>query len=246
MLTSLNLSATGLTLEAAPTLLEQLCKFSALKHLDISDNPGLRMLSVGLLHFATSLDTLACDGFSQNLFTTPDKNPGQIRQFFQTPPEAMTRGKACWEVNLAAAELTPAVAQEAASVIRLCPPLNCLDLSANVELGSGGACDILSSLEGTRLATHLFRLSIKHCPGTQASSLRYLRLSRTSLQVEGVSKLAELLKRFPNLRLLDLSGNVALDRTSVSLLIDALQGKMAVILVIIVQSPPPISPQCTS
>ena len=53
--------------------------------------------------------------------------------------------------TLAAAELTTAMAQEVANVLRLCPSLNRLDLSANVKLGSGGVCDILSSLKGTRL-----------------------------------------------------------------------------------------------
>jgi hypothetical protein len=150
-LTSLNLSGTGLTLEAAPVMLEQLHKFSRLKHLDISDNPGLRLLSVGMLQFASRLDTFACDGFSQNLFSTPGENPGRMRQLLETPPDTMVHVEAVWEVNLAAAELTPAMAQEVANVLRLCPSLNRLDLSANVKLGSGGVCDILSSLKGMRL-----------------------------------------------------------------------------------------------
>ena len=244
LLTSLNLSGTGLTLEAAPMMLEQLCKFSVLKHLDISDNPGLRLLSVGMLQFATRLDTLACDGFSPNLFSTPGENPERIRHLFQTPPDAMVQVETDWEVNLAAAELTPAVAQEAANVLRLCPSLNLLDLSANVKLGSGGVCDILSSLKGTPLDSHLFHLCITRSPGTQASSLRHLKLSRTSLQVEGVSKLAEQLQMFPKLRVLDLSGNPGLDRASISLFIDALQGKLALILCLV--QLPPILMLCNS
>ena len=239
LLTSLNLSGTGLTLEAAPVMLEQLYKFSVLKHLDISDNPGLRLLSVGMLQFATRLDTLACDGFSPNLFSTPGENPGRIRQLFETPPGAMVQVETDWEVNLAAAELTPAMAQEAASVLRLCPSLNRLDLSANVKLGCGGVCDFLSSLKGTRLDSHLFHFSVKRSPGTQASSLRHLSLSRTSLQVDGVPKLAEQLKRFPKLGVLDLSGNPGLDRVSISLCIDALQGKLALIL-FLCSIPPPM------
>jgi hypothetical protein len=244
LLASLNLSGTGLTLEAAPIMLEQLYKFSVLKHLDISDNPGLRLLSVGMLQFATRLDTLACDGFSPNLFSTPGDNPGRIRQFFQPPPHAMVQVETDWEVNLASAELTPAVAQEAANVLRLCPSLNLLDLSANVKLGSGGVCDILSSLKGTPLDSHLFHLCITCSPGTKASSLRQLKLSRTSLQVEGVSKLAEQLQMFPKLRVLDLSGNPGLDRASISLFIDALQGKLALILCLV--QLPPILMVCVS
>jgi hypothetical protein len=246
LLTSLNLSGTGLTLEAAPMMLEQLCKFSVLKHLDISDNPGLRLLSVGMLQFATRLDTLACDGFSQNLFSTPHENPGRIRQFFETPTNVYDaiwmRIAIDWEVNLAAAELTPAMAQEAANVLRLCPSLNRLDLSANVKLGSGGVYDILSSLKGTRLDSHSFHLSVKRSPGTQASSLRHLRLSQTSLQVEGVSKVAEQLKRFPKLRVLDLSGNPGLDRASISSFFDALQGKLALTFVFLFIPPPRCTP----
>jgi hypothetical protein len=233
LLTSLNLSGTGLILEAAPMMLEQLYKFSVLKHLDISDNPGLRLLSVGMLQFATRLDTFACDGFSPNLFSTPGENPGRIRHLFQTPPDAMVQVETDWEVNFAAAELTPAVVQEVANVIRLCPSLKLLDLSANVKLGSGGVCDILSSLKGTPLDSHLFHLCITRSPGTQASSLRQLKLSRTSLQVEGVSKLAEQLRMFPKLRVLDLSGNPGLDRASISSLINALQGKLALILCLV-------------
>jgi hypothetical protein len=156
-LTNIDISGTGLTLEGAPLLLEQLCKFSALKRLNISGNPALRLLPVGMLQFATRLDTFACDGFSQNLFSTPEENPVRIRHLFQS-----VSLETPWEVNLAAAELTPAPAavQEVANLFRLLPILDCLDLSANDKLGSWGVCDFLNSLTGTLLDLHLLCMCI--------------------------------------------------------------------------------------
>ncbi len=62
-----------------------------------------------------------------------------------------------------------------------------------------------------------------------------LSLSQMSLQVAGVSQLAEQFKRFPKLRVLDLSGNPGLDRASISEILDSLQGKLAFFLFFIVK-----------
>ena len=63
-MTVLGLSATGLALSEVPELVEQLRKFPALKQLDVSANPALRLLSVGLLRIAADLDAFNCDGCS--------------------------------------------------------------------------------------------------------------------------------------------------------------------------------------
>ena len=53
-----NLSGAGLVDEEAPALAEQLSKFPALKHLDVSDNPGLDFGSLSLIFEALSGKTL--------------------------------------------------------------------------------------------------------------------------------------------------------------------------------------------
>ena len=49
-----NLSGAGLVYEEAPALAEQLGKFPALKHLDVSANPGLRCPGASLILSAVS------------------------------------------------------------------------------------------------------------------------------------------------------------------------------------------------
>ncbi len=61
-----------------------------------------------------------------------------------------------------------------------------------------------------------------------------------------MSKLAEQLKMFPKLRVLDLSRNPGLDRASIFLFIDALQGKLAFIFVFLFIPPTPILMLCIS
>ena len=145
-MTVLGLSATGLALSEVPELVEQLRKFPALKQLDVSANPALRLLPVGLLRIAADLDTFNCDGCSlllppHSFFSTPDENPRRVQQLLQ-------RGAAATEFNLSGLQLTPSAACEAAAVLVHYPALKQLDVSANPALGGGGAAALLSSLAG--------------------------------------------------------------------------------------------------
>ena len=145
-MTVLGLSATGLALSEVPELVEQLRKFPALKQLDVSANPALRLLPVGLLRIAADLDAFNCDGCSlllppHSFFSTPDENPRRVRQLLQG-------GAAATELNLSGAHLTPAAACEVAAVLVHYPALKQLDVSANPALGGGGAAALLSSLAG--------------------------------------------------------------------------------------------------
>ena len=144
-MTVLGLSATGLALSEVPELVEQLRKFSALKRLDVSANPALRLFPVGLLRIAADLEAFNCDGCSlllppQSFFSTPDENPRRVQQ--------LLRGGA---LNLSGLHLTPAAAREAAAILVHYPALKQLDLSANPALGGGGAAALLSSLAGMHL-----------------------------------------------------------------------------------------------
>ena len=152
-MTVLGLSATGLALSEVPELVEQLRKFPALKQLDVSANPALRLLPVGLLRIAADLDTFNCDGCSlllplQSFFSTPDENPRRVRQLLQD-------GAAATELNLSGAHLTPAVACEVAAVLVHYPALKQLDVSANPALGGGGAAALLSSLAGMHVGARV-------------------------------------------------------------------------------------------
>ena len=139
------MSATGLALSEVPELVEQLRKFPALKQLDVSGNPALRLLPVGLLRIAADLEAFNCDGCSlllppDSFFSTPDENPRRVQQLLQGGT-----------LNLSGLQLTPAAACEVAAVLVHYPALKQLDVSANPALGGGGAAALLSSLAGMHL-----------------------------------------------------------------------------------------------
>jgi len=130
-----------------PALAEQLCKFPALKQLDVSSNPRLWLLPVGVLQMAASLEAFSCQGCSlvlppQSFFSSvPEENPMRIRQLLQS-------GSSDTELNLSSLDLTAAVAREVADLLRHYPSLKQLDVSSNPRLGCGGAAAVLSALSG--------------------------------------------------------------------------------------------------
>ena len=134
--------------EEAPALAEQLSKFPALKHLDVSANPGLRLLSIGLLRIAATLEAFKCDGCSivlpQMIFSTPEENPRLIQ-------ELLRNGSFTTVLQLSSLNLTLNSAREVAALLPLYHTLKHLDLSANPGLSCTGAAAILSALSGTLL-----------------------------------------------------------------------------------------------
>ena len=143
----INLSEAGLEDKEAPALAEQLSKFPALKQLDVSANPGLRLLPIGMLRIAATLETFKCDGCPlllppQSMFSTPEENPRRIQQLLTKGSSAVT------VLTLSAAELTSITAREVAALLPLFPALKRLDVSANPELRCSGAAVMLSALSG--------------------------------------------------------------------------------------------------
>jgi hypothetical protein len=143
-----------------PALAEQLSKFPALKHLDVSDNPGLRLLPIDMLRIAATLETFKCDGCSlllppQSMFSTPEENPRRIQQL-------LSKRSSSTVLTLSAANLTSITAREVAALLPFYPALKQLDVSANPGLRCSGAAVILSALSGKLpVATHL---SHELCP----------------------------------------------------------------------------------
>ena len=142
-----NLSGAGLVDEEAPALAEHLSKFPALKHLDVSANPGLRLLPIGRLRIAATLETFKCDGFSlllppQSMFSTPEENPWRIQQLLTKGSSAVT------VLTLSAAELTSITAREVAALLPLYPALKHLDVSDNPGLDFGSLSLIFEALSG--------------------------------------------------------------------------------------------------
>jgi hypothetical protein len=147
-----NLSETGLVNEEAPALVEQLSKFPALKRLDVSANPALRLLPIGMLRIAATLETFKCDGCPlllppQSMFSTPEENPRRIQQLL------ISSGSSGTVLGLSAVELDSIVAHEiaASALLPLYHALKHLNLSANPGLSCTGAAAILSALSGTLL-----------------------------------------------------------------------------------------------
>jgi hypothetical protein len=141
-----NLSGAGLVDDEAPALAEQLGKFPALKQLDVSANPGLRLLPVGMLRIVATLETFKCDGCSlllppQSMFSTPEKNPRRIQ-------ELLSKGSSATVLKLSAAELTSNTAREVAALLPLYPALKQLDVSANPGLELGSVSLIFKALSG--------------------------------------------------------------------------------------------------
>jgi hypothetical protein len=145
-LSSIILSDANLNRDDMPALEEQLRKLPDLLRLDISLNPELRLLTVGILRIAARLESFNCDGCSlllppQSLFSLPEKNPRLIQHLFE--------GK--WPVtklNLSAADLTRAVASDVAAVLQHFLALEQLNISSNPDLGRDGVSIILSSIAG--------------------------------------------------------------------------------------------------
>jgi Leucine-rich repeat (LRR) protein len=145
-LEDVNLSGAGLAVEEAPSLVEQLSKFPALKRLDVSANPGLRLLPIGMLRIAATLEAFKCGRCSlvlppQSMFSTPEENPRRIQ-------ELLSKGSSETDLNLSAAELASNSAIEIAALLPFCPALKRLDVSDNPGLDFDSVSVIFKALSG--------------------------------------------------------------------------------------------------
>ena len=132
-----------------PALVEQLGKFPSLKRLDVSANPGLRLLPVGLLQIAATLEAFHCNDCPlalppQSFFSSvPEENPKRIQQLLQS-------GSSAVELKLSALNVTAGfcaqVASEVAALLRHYPALQRLDVSTNPHLDRGCVLVIVKAL----------------------------------------------------------------------------------------------------
>ncbi len=132
--------------EEAPALVEQLSKFPALKRLDVSANPGLRLLPIGMMRIAATLEAFKCDGCSlvlppQSMFSTPEENPRRIQ-------ELLSKGLSETDLNLSAAKLASNSAIEIAALLPFCHALKRLDVSDNLGLDFDSVSLIFKALSG--------------------------------------------------------------------------------------------------
>jgi Leucine-rich repeat (LRR) protein len=211
-LEDVNLSRAGLADEEAPALVEQLSKFPALKRLDVSTNPGLRLLPIGMLRIAATLEAFKCDGCSlvlppQSMFSTPEENPRRIQ-------ELLCKGSSEIDLNLSAAELASIVAHEVSALLPLYPALKRLDVSDNPALSCTGAAVMLSALSGEIMLDAESFVQLFSCDlfftGDDAAALEVVNMSKTGLADEEAPALVEQLSKFPALKRLDVSANPGL------------------------------------
>ncbi len=132
--------------------------YPSLKRLDISANPALRLLPIGLLRIAANLEALKCDGCTlvlppQSMFSTPEENPTRIE-------ELLSKGSSETDLNLSAVGLTLIDAHDVAALLPFYPSLKQLDVSGNPGLRCTDAAVILSALSGKILLAACSALSI--------------------------------------------------------------------------------------
>ena len=147
------MSGNDLQPQHVPALVEQLGKFPALKRLDVSSNSRLRLLPVGVLQMAATLEAFSCQGCSlvlppQNFFSSvPEENPMRIRQLLQNgSPEV--------ELRLSSLDLTAVVAREVAALLRHYSSLKRLDVSANPGLDRAFLSMIIKALSSNAALLH--------------------------------------------------------------------------------------------
>jgi Leucine-rich repeat (LRR) protein len=228
------LSSTGLDADGVGALGEQLQKFSTLKHLDLSGNTGLRLLSVDILRVAARLEAFNCDKCllvlpPQHDFSSPEQNPHRI--------EEMLLGRKI-SLNWSNLGLIPSDMIQAVALLQLCPVLKHLDLSGNAGLR-------LLSVDFLRIAAGLETFNCKGChlvlprqrdlhdvPAKNPRLIQNLLAglytdliwSDLNLSPSDASQAASLLQLFPHLKRLDLSGNRGLDSSAVAIIVKALSG----------------------
>ena len=123
-----------------PVLVELLCKFPALKHLDVSTNP-LLLLPWDMQQLAARLETFTCNDCAlvlppQSLVLTPNENPSRIRQFAK-------------HSRLSSCGITSAILPLLLPLLQKFPILVDVDLSHNA-LSIDDVCQCFASLAAIR------------------------------------------------------------------------------------------------
>jgi hypothetical protein len=230
----------------APALAEQLSKFPALKRLDVSANPGLQLLPVGMLRIAATLAAFKCDGCSlvlppQSMFSTPEENPRRIQ-------EVLSKGTSETDLNISAVGLTSIVAHEVAALLPLYPALRRMDISANpgLRLLPVGMLRIAATLEAFKCDGCSLVLPPQSMFSTPEDNPRRIQelLSKGSsepdlnISAEGLTSIvapnvfkfldvvAALLPFYPALKQLDISANPGLSCSGAAVILSALSGKI--------------------
>ena len=155
--TSMNMrnSCNDLQPEHAAALQIQLSHFPALKHIDVSRNPGLRLLPVSLLHIAAGIETFNCIECSLRLpaqsFFSESEEASCLLQNSRNIQALINGSHTFFDqiLDFSGLDLMPSQASEIAYYLRFYKNVERLDISRNPTLSRGGATTILSALEGT-------------------------------------------------------------------------------------------------
>ncbi len=157
---SLNLSDTGIVVDNVIAVEEQLVKFTALEHLDLSHNEGLGFLPLGILRIAARLKSFKCDGCSlklppQSFFSSPEDNPRLIQQLLEGGASETALNLSAvnlWDLDLCNSHAIQDFWKRSsyvAAVLQLYPALKTLDVSSNPNLIvlSDGMLRIIAGLQ---------------------------------------------------------------------------------------------------
>lgn len=145
---TISIAGNCLQTQDMPILVQLLCKFPALKHLDVSANPLL--LPLDMLQFASRLETFACNDCAlvlppQSLMMTPNENPSRIRQFF----EGASFATELKQIRLSSCGITSAIFQLLLPLLQKFLVLIDVDMSHNA-LSIEDVCKCFASLAAIR------------------------------------------------------------------------------------------------
>jgi hypothetical protein len=123
-------------------LLQLLQRFAALQHVNISGNPGLKLLPVAFITAAARYKSFNCAGCSlvlppQRIFMSPEDGPRAISEFFQSTSLDISNSQLSFQSSAAVA-----------SVLQSLPSLQHVVMHSNPGLGTAGVTSIVLSLAG--------------------------------------------------------------------------------------------------
>jgi hypothetical protein len=140
---TISIAGNCLQTQHMPVLVELLCKFPALKHLDVSAN-HLLLLPLDMMRVAARLETFTCNDCAlvlppQSLMLTPSENPSRIRQFATELKQS----------RLSSCGITSAILPWLLPLLQNFPMLVDVDMSHNA-LSIDDVCQCFASLAAIR------------------------------------------------------------------------------------------------